>query len=120
MFPWANSDWDWYDPGHEGEGPWILVLVLVSLDELVVKELRDEGSHIFEVGLSEGLTKADSPSSAEWKEAEGASLLAIRSEEEWVLPVKSLWEELAWSLPLLGVVVQALNVDLYEIILVES
>ena len=97
--------------GHADLGDRNFVLISNTILKLVVEVLSNVGDENLEVRLSQCLSKANSVTSMERRQARAAALLAPRSQAQWVFVIESFGKVLCWPLPLRWIVTQSLEVD---------
>ena len=92
-------------PGH------VRSTVLTFLSELYVESLCHHGKGQFVHAFGESLTKTNAFAPTEWYPAHRVPLLSIRSQSQRVLRIKTIRKEVIWSLPLLRITMQSVDVD---------
>ena len=98
-----------------GHGQGVRVWIPLLVDELHIKVLGQVGGSHLEVHLSKGLAKTDALTSQERHEGKVAALLTARCQEKRTLVIEAFRKKLVWSLPLPGVAMHTMDVDLDDV-----
>ena len=85
--------------------------VFALLSKFKFKLVSHHAANHFEDHLRKGLAKTDPLAATKWQETHWVSLCTTRSSRQGTAGIKSVRQELVWALPLLIVVVEAIDVD---------
>ena len=81
-------------------GKTVRVRILILLNELHVKALSQVGSHHEYGCLSKSFAKASAFAAVVGCQTHRMAHLSVWCQVKWVIRIKTLWQELVWTLPL--------------------
>jgi len=88
-----------------------LVLVVILVDELIVKGMEQLWAHYFTGQLSKGLSNTNSGSTQEWSIAVGVPFVSIRSQKVRTRWIKPFWNELSRFIPLIWILLHVSQIN---------